>query len=163
MIVIATQKDLIYLSDLQKRWSNNVGWLPRAAHSDYIDRGHALRVDYNGTSAGYLIFSINRLGILTIPQVAIDPELLRTTLGTQVMRHAEEIAITSGCSIIRLRSRDNLTCNKVWPELGMIHTATIHCDHHQTDKEKAITIRVDQAITANGSDGTKRQNACAEV
>lgn len=121
----ARSTDLAYLVQLQKRWSNAVGFLPRVAFIRYIDEHKILLVSENGQPAGYLTWSIRRDGMLHIPQVAIEPELLRTTLGTRLIHRIEKAATAGSCSVVRLRSRSDLSANSFWPTVGFSLTATI--------------------------------------
>lgn len=121
----ANPTDLAYLIKLQKQWSNAVGFLPRAAFVRYIDEHRILCVFENGQHAGYLTWALRRDGMLHIPQVAIEAELLRTTLGTRLMHRIEKAAIAGSCSVLRLRSRSDLSANTFWPTVGFSLTATI--------------------------------------
>jgi len=123
LVRMAKPSDLVFVNDLQTRWSNNIGFLPKSALEQKIEARKCLLVFENGEPAGYLNWSDNRKGAVHITQVAIDPELLRTTLGTKIMRTIERSAVKGGCSIIRLCSRSNLTANFFWPELGFTTTA----------------------------------------
>lgn len=120
-----TIRDLAYLSDLQSRWSQNVGFLPRCVLERYLDREQVYLVAENTQQAGYLIWTFRPDGLVRILQVAIEPELLRTTLGTKVMRSLERRAITGNCSVIRLKSRSDLPANQFWPMFGFKPTAVI--------------------------------------
>lgn len=122
-IRMAKPSDLSFVEKLQTVWSNNLGFLPRAALRGSIEAKRILLVMENGQPAGYLSWCANRKGMLHIVQVAIDPVLLRTTLGTKIMRTIERSARVGDCSIIRLCSRSNLTANLMWPELGFKTTA----------------------------------------
>jgi hypothetical protein len=81
--------------------------------------------------AGYLIWTFRKDGLVRLPQVAIEPELLRTTLGTRIMNRIEKAAIAGDCSIIRLRSRSDLNANTFWPALGFSLTATLARPSHR--------------------------------
>lgn len=118
--------DLKYLMHLQNRWANNIGFLPRPALERYLRTRQTLIVLENDDPAGYLNWTFTRKGLVRIIQVAIEPELLRTTLGTKVMRHIERAAVRGKCSALRLSSRTNLPANQFWPQLGFQPTAIFH-------------------------------------
>lgn len=122
-IRIAQPSDLSYVLDLQKRWSNNVGFLRKAALAEYIDQAQLLIVLENDSPAGYLNWTCTSTGLVRVPQVAIDTQLLRTTLGTKIMHHLLRAAARGNCSLIRLRSRSDLPANNFWPGLGFTTTA----------------------------------------
>ncbi len=117
--------DLNYLKALQKQWSANVGFLPAVALKRYLDNKQVLLIDEGGLEAGYLIWTFRNDGLVRIPQVAISPELLRTTLGTKAINTIIRSARRSHCSIIRLTSRSDLPANKFWPLFGFKPTAAI--------------------------------------
>lgn len=121
---VARPSDLSFVLHLQKTWSNNVGFLTKAAHTDYLDTKQTLLILENGSPAGYLNWTCTRAGLVRIPQLALEPELLRTTIGTKIMRHLRRAAVRGNCSIIRARSRSDLPVNLFWPQLGFSLTAT---------------------------------------
>jgi len=123
-IRIGLPSDLPYVLHLQNHWSNNVGFLCRSALRDYLEMKQLLLVLENGDPAGYLNWTCTAKGLVRIPQVAVDPQLLRTTIGSKLMRHVERAAIRGNCSLLRLRSRSDLPANRFWPILGFTLTAT---------------------------------------
>lgn len=117
--------DLAYLCCLQRQWASNVGFLPSVALARYLRTGQVLIVDEGGDQAGYLLWTFRKDGLVRIPQVAISPELLRTTLGTRVLHSIVRSARKHHCSVIRLKSRSDLAANKFWPSFGFQPTAVI--------------------------------------
>lgn len=117
--------DLSYLTMLQKRWASNVGFLPAVALARYLRTEQTLIVLENGCPAGYLIWTFRGDGLVRIPQVAISPDLLRTTLGTRILTSITKQARKHHCSVVRLKSRSNLAANKFWPGFGFVPTAVI--------------------------------------
>jgi N-acetylglutamate synthase-like GNAT family acetyltransferase len=115
---LAIPSDLTFLLDLQRHWSNNVGFLPRACFERYTNLGRILVVTENDTPAGYLSWTCTPSGLIRIPQVAVSPELLRTTIGTKLIRHVQRRAVQFHASVIRLTSRSDLSANEFWPTLG---------------------------------------------
>jgi len=124
-VKLAVDSDLSFLVSLQRTWANNVGFLPKAALLRYVNLNQCLVVFKNGQHAGYVNWCARKDGLLTIPQVAIEPTLLRTTLGTKIVRTLKRAAKRGNCSHLRLRSRSDLPCNKFWPEHGFIPTTVI--------------------------------------
>lgn len=124
-IRVARPADLSFILHLQKVWSNNVGFLPKCSFERYIDNHQILLINENDDSAGYLSWTFRHDGIIRLPQLAIDPQLLRRSLGTRIMNRIAAAGRAGDCSIIRLRCRSNLTANTVWPTLGFVVTAAV--------------------------------------
>ncbi len=122
---VATDADLPFLLDLQRRWSNNVGFLPTPAFQRAIDEHRILVVDQDAQPAAYLMTSCGREGIVHLNQVAIEAELLRTTIGTKIVRWLDRCARRGNCSMIRLRCRNDLPANAFWPTAGFTPTGVI--------------------------------------
>jgi N-acetylglutamate synthase-like GNAT family acetyltransferase len=55
VVTTATAAELSFLIHLQKRFSNQLGFLPRGALVEYIDAGRAKLVTENDQPAGYII------------------------------------------------------------------------------------------------------------
>lgn len=122
-VTVAAPSDLPFVLHLQKHWSNNLGFLTRAALAEYIDTKQLLLVRENGQPAGYLNWTCTKAGMVRIPQVALEPELLRTTIGSKIIAHLKRAALRGDCSVIRLTSRSDLHANLFWPTLGFNVTA----------------------------------------
>jgi len=121
--------DLAYVVDLQRQWSNALGWLPRCAHERYIAAQRVLIAIHNGQRAGYANMIISRKGLLRLPQIAISQELLRNGIGSSLMASLTELASRHGCAAIRLTSRADLPANEFWPTTGFDLTMTTYPDN----------------------------------
>lgn len=123
-VQVAQPSHLPFVLDLQRKWSDSVGFLPRSALLSYLEDSQTLIVYENGAPAGYLNWTCTARGLVCLQQVAIDPSLLRTTLGSKIMQHIARAGVRGSCSVVRLRSRSDLTANQFWPTLGFSITAT---------------------------------------
>ena len=115
---IATGFDLQYVIEQQRRWSNALGFLPRVAHARYIAAGRVIIALRNGQRAGFANMIISHKGLLRLPQIAIDHELLRLGIGSALMTTLINIGQAHGSSAIRLTSRADLAANDFWPTTG---------------------------------------------
>lgn len=120
---IATTADLRFIVDLQKRWSNALGFLPRCTHSRYIDARRVIVIEENDTPAGFCNWTCTRNGLIRLPQVAIHPDLLNNGLGSNLVKHLMQYALSHNATTLRLTSRERLDCNNVWPKIGFKPTA----------------------------------------
>jgi GNAT superfamily N-acetyltransferase len=121
----ALPSDLTFLLDLQRKWSNNLGFLPRACFERYTASGQILVVTENDCPAGYLSWTWHKNGLLRLQQVAVHPDLLRTTIGSKIIRHILKAARSRSCSVVRLTSRSDLPANDFWPTFGFRCTAIL--------------------------------------
>lgn len=121
----ALPADLAFLLDLQRKWSNNVGFLPRACFERYTASGQILVVTENDTPAGYLSWTCDHRGLCRLPQVAVHPDLLRTTIGTKLLATIRRTALRNNCACLRLTSRSDLLANDFWPTIGFRCTAIL--------------------------------------
>ena len=117
-ITIATERDMSAIIDLQERWKDDVGRLTRSAHGDHMHRGDTFLVTHNGQHAGYVVAHHGSDARTNILQVAVHADLLRTTLGTQLMNRILHRAIGHHQLTISLRTRVDLPANLFWPEVG---------------------------------------------
>ena len=71
---------------------------------------------------GFLNFTVTPKGLVRIPQVAIHADLLRSSIGTLLLRHITTAARRGHCEAIRLTSRSDLAANLFWPTAGFRFT-----------------------------------------
>lgn len=145
-IQIATPNDLPYLHRLQKIWGKNLGYLHKAILHNLIDARCAWTIDHNTQDAGYMLIYPRKSGILRVVQLAIEPELLRTTLGTQLMETLITAAAQHGATTIRLESRQDLHANDFWPTLGFTHTATTRSKNPNIPLKLEWTLPLQSAL-----------------
>lgn len=134
-IRLATLADLKYVEHLQRIWSNQVGFLPRAALTRYIDTRATLLICSNGQEAGYLSWQLTKKGLLRLMQLAVSPDLLRGKLGSDVVHYIERAARKGACSVIRFQTRIDLDANIFWNELGYKTTAVFQ---HPTARKRPL-------------------------
>lgn len=88
-IRIASLADLPYVVSLQKRFTNELGFLPTAALSAWIERSCVLLVEENGDPAGYVV-QRPRLNTARwcrpLTQVAVAMDAQRRHLGLALLR-----------------------------------------------------------------------------
>jgi hypothetical protein len=122
-ITIATEADLFYVLNTQRKYTNDLGFIPRHGFQREIENGHILLLRHNAQSAGYLLWTSNHRGLLRVIQLACDPDLLRTYVGSALQTHLERAAIQFNCTTIRAKSAADVRYNVFAPALGMHPTA----------------------------------------
>lgn len=120
---LALPSDLQFVSDQQKAWSGNVGFLPLQTFERYIEAGQVIIAEENGWPAGYVSFCGSTKGILRILQVAVHHDLLREHIGTDMLQIMDAYAREHSLSVARLTCRDGLPANHFWPTAGFLQTA----------------------------------------
>ena len=121
-ITTATERDINAIIALQEFWRKDVGRLTRSAHGDHIRRGDTFLITENGQDAGYLLAHCGIDRRTNILQVAVHDDLLRSTLGTQLMTHVFRHAVAHDQLSISLRTRVDLPANLFWPTVGYYYT-----------------------------------------
>lgn len=91
----ATLADLSFIEHLQRKFSNHVGFLPRAALVEYVDAGGVTLIEENGDPAGYVAFR-RRLRSLKwcrpITQACVAMDAQRRHLGLRLLDHVHAVA-----------------------------------------------------------------------
>ncbi len=122
----ARTADLSFITALQARFSNQLGFLPRTALAEYVDAGRVTLVFDNDTAAGYLL---GRRLLRSVPavapliQTAICYDAQRRTLGLQLVEHAAATAQADGRSVLQAWCRADIPANAFWQAAGFIPIA----------------------------------------
>lgn len=123
---IATAADLPFVLSLQKRWSNQLGFLPTAAVEHYIAIAGVRLCLENGEPSGYLL-SPARLRCLpsTRPliQTAICLDAQRHGHALQLVELTAAAAIDGGCSMLQAWCRADIEATAFWAAAGFTGVA----------------------------------------
>lgn len=96
-IRVAKAADLRFVVALQRRFTNELGFLPAVALAEWIARGHVHLVEENGDPAGYVV-SRPRVNSARwcrpLTQVAVSMDAQRRHLGLALVDHVAERART---------------------------------------------------------------------
>lgn len=120
-IRIATLKDLNYVLALQRKFSNQLGFLPRAALEGYLDNGRVTIVQENDEPAGYILGrpALRWMALLRpITQAAIQYDAQRRHLGELLVARAEAEARDFGQAAIQVMCREGIDANAFWAAVG---------------------------------------------
>jgi N-acetylglutamate synthase-like GNAT family acetyltransferase len=118
---IATSADASFVCDLQRRYSNELGFLPTMAVNWYIDNGRVLLRQLNGQEAGYLLGRSHlrcQPWVAPLTQTAISFDAQLRDLGRSLVEHAAVTAAADGRSILQAWCRVDLQANEFWRALG---------------------------------------------
>lgn len=123
---IARTADLPFIRGLQKRFSNQLGFLPDAALREYVDRGRVLLCQDNGEPAGYLLRP-RRLASLPscvpLVQTAICYDAQRRALGLSLVEAAAAAALLDGRSTLQAWCRADIEATQFWRAAGFVAVA----------------------------------------
>ena len=117
-ITRATPRDLAYVVDLQKRHANALGFIPRAALEEKIDRGRIWLARENGEPAGYLHHGSLARPEVRIFQAAIQYDARRRHMGLALVDDLVRRAEHAGARGVSLRCLSFLEANQFWDAAG---------------------------------------------
>jgi N-acetylglutamate synthase-like GNAT family acetyltransferase len=120
-VSIATSRDLSFVADLQKRFSNQLGFLPRPALQWYLDNQRVMLARENGQAAGYVLgrasMRYNRR-IAPITQTAVCLDLQRSKLGLSLVEAWTHRAAQGDIQIMQCWCRSDIVAIAFWEALG---------------------------------------------
>lgn len=122
----ATPQDLSYVIHQAREHSNNIGFVPRAALADHIERSNIRLLTINDQHAGYLLAGGGKLRPYRLIQVAITEERWREGYGTVLIADARETARERPFSSMTATIRDGLPMIQVAEATGAHRTTTHH-------------------------------------
>jgi hypothetical protein len=117
-IAVARPCDLPYVVDLQKRNHEALGFIPRAALLDKIERSQVHLALENGDPAGFLHHGSLKMPEVRIFQAAIQYDARRRKLGLALVADLVRRASDAGAQGVSLRCLDFLDANNFWTAAG---------------------------------------------
>jgi N-acetylglutamate synthase-like GNAT family acetyltransferase len=123
----ARPQDLKFLSHLQKKYSNELGFLPTAALQWYVEQQRVGVVLENNEPAGYVLgrthYKYQPL-MRPITQTAIAFDARRRHLGMALIQRVEQHARDERQMAMQAICAENLDANDFWLALGFEHVTT---------------------------------------
>lgn len=117
----ATAKDLAFIEHLQRTFSNQLGFLPRAALEEYITRQSVTLAEQNDQPSGYILgleaMRYDRR-IRPITQAAICMDAQRRRQGLALVSHIAAIALLDGQQIVQCWCANDIEAMEFWPAAG---------------------------------------------
>ena len=126
-ITVATPADLLFIRDLQRRFSNQIGFFPTVATERELERGNVLTGTLNDDNAGFLLIRPAlscQPTTATIIQAAVRMDAQRWGVGLALVEQAASAAIARGQTILQASCRQSLEANLFWPAAGFVAVAT---------------------------------------
>jgi len=120
----ATAADMLFIKSLQKRYTNQLGFLPTAALAEYIKSGRILLNDVNGQEAGYVLWRPAAAGNYTgisIIQAAVCQDAQRLHVGRGMIDHLRS---THTVGVLGCWCATDLEANSFWQALGFLPCAS---------------------------------------
>ena len=127
MIRTATIADRLLIRDLQRKFTNQIGFIPSEATERELARGNIRCGDLNGYDAGFLLIQPRLAGQPTtaaIIQAAVYLDAQRQQLGLALVNRAAKDAIVNRSSIIQATCREDLEACAFWTAAGFVAVAT---------------------------------------
>lgn len=120
-IRVATPADVKYVIDLQKRFSNHLGFLPAVAIKEYVDAKRVGIAFENGEPAGYVLgrdaYRSQPL-LRPICQAAVQMDAQRKYHGEQLVKRVVARAQAAGQLAVQAVCAGDLESNAFWKALG---------------------------------------------
>ena len=113
--------DVDAVDDLMKRNSSTLGFLPRAALEDHLQKGWVLGAkNREGQLTGYLMYAANR-DRFRIAHLCVSEASRGRGVARRLLEALKSSAVTQ--KLITLRCRNDYSVNEMWPKLGFVPIA----------------------------------------
>jgi N-acetylglutamate synthase-like GNAT family acetyltransferase len=126
----ATPTHLPYILNLQRRFSNQVGFLPAQALESYVEHGMIQLAEENSDPAGYILWR-HRLTaqpqLASIVQAAVQMDAQRRHHGLALLEEIKRQAIINGQLGIQAICRVGIEANEFWRAAGFKNIAITNC------------------------------------
>lgn len=122
----AVARDRLFVADLQRKYANQLGFLPHAALDELVDGGRVLLALENGEPAGYLASRTHlRCQPSTAPivQAAVCYDARRRALGTRLVEAVCQDAWVAGSTVVQCWCAENLDACDFWSACGFTAVA----------------------------------------
>lgn len=115
----AKPADFPFCLHLLKRFRDNeFFYVPDESLRDEIRKGNVIAFDYNRLEAGYIWVTFPRNGRCRINQLAVDEQLWRNKVGTEVVAFFEAEVQRRGGWSVYLSCNSNTPGHSFWPQIG---------------------------------------------
>lgn len=121
IVRLARPIDLPFIEHLARSNTEEVGFLPKQAIGEYIDRRAVMLAMENGDPAGYLLGKHHvpdYPGTTMIHQACVCFDARRRALGLSLVKRYTTAAAVSGNGAVQLWCRGNLDANEFWKAAG---------------------------------------------
>ena len=117
-ISVLTIDELDAVDELMKRYGSTLGFLPRAALEDYLQKEGVLGArTQDGRIVGYLMYAANR-DRFRIAQLCVSEARRSRGVARQLLEALKASATTQ--KVITLRCRNDYLAHGMWPMLGFV-------------------------------------------
>jgi hypothetical protein len=120
-IQIAQARDLIFIRDLQRKYTGSIGFIPSAATEREVNKGNVLHGSLNDDDAGFLLIHPSltyQPNVAAIVQAAVRMDAQRQAVGLELVKRAAAIAHGRGQTVLQASCREDLESNLFWAAAG---------------------------------------------
>lgn len=120
-IRLASLADLSYVTSLQRKFSNQLGFLPTRALEEYLEARQVTLTTENNDPAGYLIARTSlksRPELASITHACVQMDAQRRSHGLAAVSHFIAIAKLQGAIGVQACCRLDLDANEFWKAAG---------------------------------------------
>jgi hypothetical protein len=117
--IVRTHPDILkYVVHLQKKNSDELGFLPRTAFERAVEAGQLFLGLLNGEPCGYIFAGSGYKGVLRRWQACIQYDARRRFYGGLLVSAVEKYGETLGCTQSEVRCASDLEANLFWVSMG---------------------------------------------
>jgi hypothetical protein len=123
----ATLPDLKFIIDIQRRFTDQIGFLPKCKTEKSIYFGNVFLGNINGQEAGFLLYEPKlscQPTTAIIVQAAIRMDAQRQTVGLHLVKNLCNLAYYNDSTVIQASCREDLEANIFWKAAGFTAIAT---------------------------------------
>jgi GNAT superfamily N-acetyltransferase len=131
-----------YVTDLQAKNSDALGFLPRVAFEQGAEAGRLFLGLLNGQPCGYIFAGSGYRGILRRKQVCIQYGVRRRLYGAMLVAAVEAYGEDLGCHTSVVHCASELEANEFWESVGYRLSGTVPCGLARRYKRHCLNVWV---------------------
>jgi hypothetical protein len=117
------EQTLLFVESLSRKFTGEIGFIPRSALDSYVRRGHVDVAFENGDPCGFLLWG-GRGHDLRIFQACVEYDAQRRRHGYDLVSRLVSRGLNTGRETVSLWCRDGLESNFFWRSIGFEFTGS---------------------------------------
>jgi len=139
--IVKSHPDILkYVVDLQRKNSNELGFLPRAAFEKGAEDGQLFLGLLSGQPCGYVLAGSGYRGVLRRWQICIEYGARRRMYGAMLVAAVEKYGEDRGCHTSVVHCASDLEANDFWQSVGYHPQGTVPCGIARRYKRDCLNV-----------------------